>query len=474
MTVRGRLSITGALFGGLVVGLGIVLAIAGWLVYRDAGKTVNDIFDERMVESSELLLSQAMHEWREAARRGEHEHEDKEDDEDDEDDDKEEHESRIQMPSRDLLLPLRYEILSPSGRTIVRSPGMPQAPGKLREPGYANDVQSGETWRFYTAVDRKHGIRATVAEPVIRRESLRRRLALRILLPLVIAMPVLAVMCWIVVRRGLSPLRVFSNQIEGSDVAHLKAVSGILPAELIPLASALNELLDRLRLAMDRERRFTADAAHELRTPLAALKAQVEVAMQVHDDRSRNEALRKISAEVDRASHLITQLLVLARLDPAAAEAVPSTYQDVDLRPLLAAALADATPAALEKDIEVGLEGSEHAIVRGDAPLLRILFANLIDNAIRYGRRGGRVEVTLSNPPPGGVTRVSVADDGPGVSPDVIPRIFDRFYRVPGVAEMGSGLGLSIVRRIAESHRATVSAGPSPFGRGLCVSVDFR
>ena len=219
---------------------------------------------------------------------------------------------------------------------------------------------------------------------------------------------------------------------------------------------------------MEHERRFTTDAAHELRTPVAALRAQAEVALAAADETQRRHALEGVIAGCDRVAHLIGQLLTLARLDPAG---TVSPLGTADLAVVAREVAATHAQAALDRGLELSVEAPVAAIVAVEPALLQILLRNLVDNAVRYAAGQGheiRIEVTAGDCP---VCRV--VDDGPGIPPEERARLGERFHRREGTGEQGSGLGLSIVRRIADLCAATVAFETAPAGHGLCVTVHF-
>jgi two-component system sensor histidine kinase QseC len=242
------------------------------------------------------------------------------------------------------------------------------------------------------------------------------------------------------------------------------------PAEVVPLVDSLNRLFGRVTKSIDNERRFTADAAHELRTPIAALRVQAQVARAAADDRERQRALDNVITGCDRATHLVEQLLTLARLDPAH---VRRQSEPCDLRAVAKAAIGDIAPRAVAKGVDIELDEGPPTMTRGDAGLLAILIRNLVDNAVRYSPSRTTVRVRI-DPAGGSVGKtLIVADEGPGVPAEALQHLGDRFYRAMGTGETGSGLGLSIVKRIAELHDAAVSFGVGPDGRGLQAKVAF-
>jgi two-component system sensor histidine kinase QseC len=286
-----------------------------------------------------------------------------------------------------------------------------------------------------------------------------------LLWPLATALPLLALAIWLGVGRGLRPLRELRAQLarRGSgDLAPLDAARA--PSEIEPLVAELNRLFGRIEEAMGRERRLTADAAHELRTPLAVLSTQAQVARGAHDEASRNEALDAIVAGSQRAARLIEQMLTLARLESGQTAAA----ERLELREVVRGAMAETAGDALAKGIELELADGPAVHAEGHAALLAVLARNLVDNAVRYTQPGGRVEVRVS---PGPV--LEVCDNGPGVPAQELGRLGERFHRLAGQGETGSGLGLSIVLRIAELHGGAVRFSPGPGGHGLRVSVEL-
>jgi two-component system sensor histidine kinase QseC len=306
-----------------------------------------------------------------------------------------------------------------------------------------------------------------VGENSARRQALRDYIAWRILIPILLALPLLALMIWYGVSRAMVPLRNIAADVKNRRPDNLHPIEGtVVPLEAQPLIDALNALFQRLQQAFETERRFTADAAHELRTPLAALKTQAQVALRATADAERRQALTQVINGVDRATHLAQQLLTLARIDPT----LWVGRDQVDLPALASEVLAEIAPAALAHDIDLGLEARATAVLRGDSAMLGILLRNLVDNAIKFTPAGGKVEVRVGRD--GRRIVLSVDDSGPGIPPQERTRVFERFYRQIGALAPGSGLGLSIVKRIADLHHAAVRLGDSPLG-GLRVEVIF-
>ncbi|OHC71363.1 MAG: hypothetical protein A2045_17110 [Rhodocyclales bacterium GWA2_65_20] len=300
------------------------------------------------------------------------------------------------------------------------------------------------------------------------RHELVNRIAWRLIAPALFGLPLLGAWVWLATRRSLVPLVAVAAQIAGRDPTRLHAiVPESAPEEIRPLVEAINGLFGRVEAALESERQFTADAAHELRTPLAALAAQAQVATRARDETERNHALEQLTAGMARATRLVDQLLTLARIDPEQEAKPPATVQ---LDRLAEEVCAGHGPQALAKDIALELDAAPVAIP-ADADLLRILLRNLVDNAIRYTPSDGRVNVTVAACGDG--ARLAVSDTGPGIPPAERDRVFERFSRLAGQDTEGSGLGLSIVRRIAELHGARVKLEPGGGGAGLVVTVEF-
>jgi two-component system sensor histidine kinase TctE len=229
--------------------------------------------------------------------------------------------------------------------------------------------------------------------------------------------------------------------------------------------------MNRLSATLAAQRRFVADAAHQLRTPLAGLKTQTELALRERDPQAIAHSLGHIRSATERSAHLVNQLLALARAEPGADR--PERFQPVDLAQLARDATTDWVSAALRKSLDLGFESEpQGAQVSGDAVLLRELLSNLIDNAIRYTPEGGRVTVSVANT--GAEVALRVEDNGPGVPDEERAQVFERFHRVLGTGQEGCGLGLSIVREIVERHSASVTLGTGADGHGTLVEVRFR
>ncbi|MBI2287165.1 MAG: hypothetical protein HYU79_07000 [Nitrosomonadales bacterium] len=301
------------------------------------------------------------------------------------------------------------------------------------------------------------------------REELARDIAGNLLRPMWFSLPLLALLLWIAVLRGLRPLDKLAREVEQREPDNLAALdASTAPREVVPLIERLNRLFLRIEASMQKERRFTADAAHELRTPVAAIKAQAQVARAASSEAERIHALDNAILGCDRAAHLIDQLLTLARVDTLDRGVV----EPCQLRDIAAETIAALAPAALEKGVQFELLASDETVVRGNPGLLRVLLRNLLDNSMRHTPPGTSVQVSIDHEP--GVVHLSVSDNGPGIPEQERDKVLERFYRPLGTQASGSGLGLSIVKRIAEVHDAALQILPAGEGQGLRVTVSFK
>ncbi|MBS0325143.1 MAG: two-component sensor histidine kinase [Proteobacteria bacterium] len=343
-------------------------------------------------------------------------------------------------------------------------------PVPVRE-GYSTVSRNDRTWRVYTMVHGSHALQ--IAQPQDERDALATQTALRTLIPFAALMPVFGVLIWLGVGTGLRPLESLSRAVGKRRADAMAPIDEAgLPGELRPLGESLNGLLARLSDALSAQRRFTADAAHELRTPLAALTLQLDLARRSGTPGELVASLADLEAGVARASHVVEQLMTLARVEP---EALAMQKSRCDLVAIAKEAIVARAALAESKSIDLGLARAEAASVDGDPAALAILLSNLVDNALRYTPADGRIDVSVTCP--GGVPVLEVADTGPGIPAAERERVFDRFYRGVHTGEPGSGLGLSIVKRIADAHGATISLdaqeGGAREGSGLVVRVRF-
>ena len=363
-----------------------------------------------------------------------------------------------------------YQVFD-EGRLVMHSPNVAHTPMAQHTQGFQTlTLEDGNAWRVFAAPGRSREVQIYVAERVASRDEILWAVLRGFLPPLTLALPLLLIGLWWNVRSGLQPLQRLRQVLLKRDTQTLDPVSlPETPQEVQPLLDALNDLLQRLALRMQTERRFTADAAHELRTPIAAIRAQAQVAMSAaSNDAVRQLALHDTLMGCDRASRVVEQLLTLARVEGP---------QDLASKPFLLdqlaqKILADLTPEALRRNQTLELLVTEPLQVTGQNTLWHILLRNLIDNALRYSPKGATVRIQAQRLQNGQI-QLTVQDSGPGLSPQDLARLGERFFRVLGTSAIGTGLGWSIVRHIAALQHIDVQVGRSPDLGGLQVTVRY-
>ncbi|MGE5169327.1 MAG: sensor histidine kinase N-terminal domain-containing protein [Rudaea sp.] len=364
-----------------------------------------------------------------------------------------------------------YAVRTTDGRRIAGEATLP--PPRRADGGstFYDSAFGGEPVRVAQLASVSGGVDAVVqvAETRVKRHDLVDAIMIGVILPQLLLIVIAGVVLWAGVARGLAPLRDLQQAIAARSHLDLSPVGvADAPAEVHPLLAAINDLMARLDEILTYQSRFIADAAHQLRTPVAGLKAHIEVALREDDPAQAKQSLAHLYTAVERMSRLVAQLLSLARNEP-------TTVRRLDLAPLDLSKLAfDVTtewvPEAYRKGVDLGFEGVEpHAMIRGDAARLTELMNNLLDNAIRYSRRGGRVTVRVTAHP----SRVAVSDDGPVIPLEERQRVFERFHRLLGTHADGSGLGLAIVQEIARLHDAEIALTEDADGLGNTFTVTF-
>lgn len=355
------------------------------------------------------------------------------------------------------------------GRMFWRSSHTPVQALNTPE-GFSEVNFGGFRWRAYSQQADTPPRRVVVAERVDLRYGLTEKVIIESILPMLLSLPLAGVLIWLIVSYGLRSLKELARKLRVKSSDDLQAISlSEVPAELAPVLESVNSLMARLQEAFERERRFSADAAHELRPPITAIRMHVHNAITAPE--SAAESLGQLQVDVQRLSHLIEQMLDLHRTEP---DSYGGHFEAVDLGALVREMIARHYDQFAHKQQHIGLNGQAPA-VRGDRFALEILLRNLLSNANKYTPVGGEIQVNLAADNAG--VRLSVADNGPGISPADRERIFERFYRVGGdrhsSGESGCGLGLSIVSHIAVLHRADLQLGVGIGGLGLSVSLVF-
>lgn len=419
----------------LTIGMSVGIILAGIFIYRQAREEANQVFDYQMKQLVASLPARAFSPMG-VSPYG---------------DANEQHDVVIQ-------------IWDNNGLRIYRSHEHTALPDRA-ELGFSNVTARGTEWRVYSAQ-----IGATivqVAQPLSDRLHLAAEMALKTVAPLLLLLPFLAALIWFAVGRSLAAVKRAARDVQMRDAKSLAPISNSgLPREIEPLTTALNDLLYRLESAIAVQRTFVADAAHELKTPLTALNLQIQLAERAQNNEERKAAFADLRQGLERANHLVHQLLTLARQEPGTTEAA---HESVDLVSLAQSVVSDFAALAASRHCDLGISNSDPNTISGDANALRTLLNNLVDNAIRYTPEHSRIDVSITHEQ--GHAVLSVGDNGPGIPQTELSRIFDRFYRVPGTQSNGSGLGLAIVKQIVNAHHARIEIDNST--EGFCVRVIF-
>lgn len=436
-------SLQGQLIRSVLAVVGAVWLLAAGAAWFDARHELDELLDAHLAQAASLLLIQKFGDF-------------------DADD--------IVPPpasAHRYAAPVLFQVYQ-SGKLMLKSDDAP--PQALLAPGaraaeYATVTLTGRAWRAYRTQDPSRRLEVIVAERLASRQEILWAVLRSTLWPLAVSLPLLAAATWWVVRRRTAPIRALSRAVLARQPQALEAIAAPgLTRELQPLLQSMNGLFQRIAALLDTERRFTADAAHELRTPIAAIRMQAQVAAAAQGA-ERQHALAATVAGCDRATRLVEQLLTLSRLE---ANGVADQGK-LDLRPLVRQVIAELAPGAALKQQELDFDASLPCPVLGNELLLAVLFRNLIDNAIRYSPPSARIAVRLECAPERFC--LTIEDSGPGMEPAVLSRLGERFFRVPGNSASGSGLGWSIAQRIAAPHGFTLHAQRSASLGGLAVTV---
>ena len=357
-----------------------------------------------------------------------------------------------------------------------RTAGRASRPGfnlpRAARSGFSNlclpDTDKDAQWRAYTLIYPERTVQVSQAAGV--RLEIATNSAMRVLLPVAVLIPLSWLLIGLVVSRLLKPLGTITEAAAQRELTNLEPLpTGNIPIEVAPLIHAINTLVSRLSQALSAQRQFLSDAAHELRTPLAALQLQIDNLPQSPSPEALTIRIEEMRRGVRRASHLVAQLLKIARYE---AQNTMTTRYSVDLNASLKNVIADLIPLADNRHIDLGLIQDDNAMILGNGEDIRILISNLLDNAIRYTPTGGSVDIRIINT--NGNAIIEITDTGNGIPAALLPRVFDRFFRAAGQEIEGSGIGLSIVKAIAERESAQIRLANKQDGHGLIATVIFN
>ncbi len=431
------------LLGGTLAFVGAVWLVLSVVAWREAESEAEELFDAHLAQTAALLVILSSEESSDLPE---------------------------ELPSHRYARKVAFQIWSYKGKLLARSTTAPREPLTDQTKGFSDRRIDGRDWRIYSKVDERHQHRILVAESYEARNAVGKELAKHLLTPLLIALPTLALGLVLLMRQRFKPLQRLASSIGQRSPDRLDPIVATdVPNEIRPIIEQTNRLLQRVSDSIEQERRFTADAAHEIRTPLAVIRTYAQVAAAATEANERTKALNSVVQASDRATHLLAQLLTMARLDN---DTLISNFVNCDLRKIAVDVIAEITPQALQKKVEVMLDEGQAAWVRGEPALLAVLLRNLIDNAIRYSPADTFVAVTIKRLD--GKVRLTVSDQGPGIPEHERDRVLSRFTRLGGNDAPGSGLGLSIALRIAQLHGATLVLQDGPGEYGLSVCASFR
>ena len=439
------------------------------LSYNDSTHEVNELFDAQLAQSARIIQAEILSELEEI-------------DSDDVQDYIQHHKKSkitiernegIRIHGHKYESKIGFQIWDRQQELVLHSPSVGNTPlsNVSMQPGatgFSDTVYQDQNWRTFGLWDEKQRFVIIVGERNDVRNELVTKISSRLIAPYLLSLPLLAAMIWFGISRGLNPLRQVVTEIKTRESQNLSPIATkTIPEEVQPLVNSLNELFTRLEIAFHKERQFTNDAAHELRTPLAALKTHVQVAMRETHNAATQSSLADILAGVERANHLVAQLLTLARLSP---ERSGMPLQPVVLYPVAEMVTAELVHRADTRDIELNLSGDTQISINAEHTVLMVLIRNLLDNAIKYTPHHGKIAIEVGHD--GNSAFLRITDTGPGISEELKERVFDRFYRILGTEADGCGLGLTIVRQCADVLHATIkmeNIQPS----GLRVTVRF-
>lgn len=426
----------------------LTLVVVAWvlaavLTWRDAHHEVNELLDAHLAQTAALLLIQPLEELQ------------------DED-------LNLAPDVHKYQQRVVFQVWH-DGRLLAHSANAPPSPlAQHRGSGFSDSHAGGQSWRVFVTQGHHSGLWLQVGELQSTRHDVVMVSLYSMIGPMVLMLPLLALGIWWVVRGSVQPLRELGQVVatrQPQSLAPLETTS--VPPEVLPLVDALNGLFERMGHLLAAEQQFTADASHELRTPIAAIRMQAQVAQGATHSDERNHALAATVQGCDRATRLIEQLLQLARLDAQSADA---TAPITDLAEVARAVAHDFEYTAQARAQNVVLDISGPILVPLAEPLARVLLRNLLDNALRYSPNGAQVRVEIDFSAEG-APQLCVEDSGPGLEPTEMARLGERFFRVPGTGQTGSGLGWSIVRRIARLYGLQVASGRSSRLGGLRVCI---
>ncbi|MFV9615045.1 MAG: ATP-binding protein [Gammaproteobacteria bacterium] len=463
MSIRSHL-----LFRLIIVSIFLVGGTA-WLGYQDVRQETRELFDAQLVRSARLILSLAQSQNVGSGFSGMQEYLDKNGlsvmyfDFEDKNDERQVDDGHIYETK------LAFQIWDKEGNLVVKSYNAPLEPVTTQSHGFKNIVIDKFNWRTFSLLSSNQQYRCITAERIDARNDLIVKISNDLFYMFIILVPALSLILYISIDKGLKPLQRLAAQIDRRSGDNLELITNDYKySEIVTIKNALNQLLHRLNETLSREKRITSDAAHELRTPLAAIRLHAELAKSAKNREQQNQSLDQVIHGVDRTTHLVEQLLTLARLEP---ELLTNDFAEVNLTDLIIEECALLSPLAINKNIDISFKQTQLNLINGHESSLRLLIRNLLTNAIAYTPPGGNVSISLEKQKQ--QTMLIFEDSGPGISEKDRKRVMQRFYRAENHQETGCGIGLSIVDRVVQIHQGSLQLCQADSGQGLKVIIKF-
>ncbi len=418
--------------------------ITGTFSYFNAKQEVADLLDAQLAQTSDILLSLSAHQLKTP-------------------------ENLPSIKSANSSTPnLIFQVWVNENTLFLHSNNAPEKHLTSKLNDFDDVVINNATWRVLRTQKNESIFSTEVATKTNNLDTISNKLFNAHFIPMLIGVPLIALLLTLSIERSFRPIRKIAKYLSRRKTINFSPIDETeIPIEIRPITSEINQLFSQMKTAFDTERRFTSDAAHELRTPLAALKTHAEIALKAGNREEQRTALSKVVQGVNRATRLVEQLLTLARLDP---DTGFNNIRRFDLFIAAEEVLSTQAILAIDKNIDISLVGTRGKFVAGNIDAIAVMMRNLIDNAIRYTPKDGEVEVSITRE--NDTITWTVSDSGPGIPEEERSKIFNRFYRSLGTKESGSGLGLSIVTRIIELHRIKIKLDTSRMG-GLQIDVTF-
>jgi two-component system sensor histidine kinase QseC len=457
----------------LLIASTLIVGGAAWFGYSDVKHETRELFDAQLASSARLLLSLVQADSGDINLSSIQKHLDENQlqtvdlgNEDGQDSGHDEDNETL-ATGHIYETKLGFQIWDNEGNLLLNSANLPITEISDQTSGFSDNRILDNDWRVFSIQSSDGGYRCITAERIDVRNDLIGKIFSDLLVLFILLVPTLALTMWFTINSGLSPLHKLAAQINHRGAEKLDSVSEHnMPTEIQTISAALNQLLARLKSAFAREKRITSDAAHELRTPLAAVKLHAELARTATNKDDRQNAIDQVLRGIDRTTHLVDQLLALARLEP---DSFTTNLEPKGINRLIVEESALLAPFADKKNIELSFIDSPELTANIDETSLRLLIRNLVSNAIAYTHPQGKVDIRLYQQE--NRAYISIEDNGPGIPESEHDRVFERFYRIENYDTPGCGIGLSIVQRVAELHKATLSMSTPDSGNGLKITI---